>query len=120
MKVTLYNRHDGAWRRTVLKAKYARWSQGFSYSGGRMDSGREESLLLIPCQDGYLPAEEYLDKQDPAGFFTFQPGDGICAGEGPELGSGHLKSLLPGVQIITGVKLHQVGSRLDHWEVTAC
>lgn len=119
MKVTLYNRHGDGWRRTVLEAEYALWKQGFSYSAGRMDGGREESLLLIPLQGGYLTPQEYQNREEPEGYFTFQAGDGILAGEGQEAEKGHLKTQFPQIRIISGVKEQIAGSGMDHWEVTA-
>lgn len=84
-----------------------------------MDSGREESLLLIPWREGYLPPEEFGALRDPVGKFTFQPGDGILAGVGPEVDGGHLKTALPQVQVLSEVRCHRSGSPLDHWEVLA-
>lgn len=84
-----------------------------------MDSGREESLLLVPWRTGYLPPEEFAALADPAGHFTFQPGDGVLEGVGPEIPGQHLKAALPGVQILSEVRCHRPGSPLDHWEVLA-
>lgn len=119
MTVTLYNRHGGGWHRTVLEGLWARWSQGYSYAGGGMDSGREESLLLLPWREDYLPPREFAALEDPAGHFTFQPGDGVLEGTGPEVAGGHLKAALPQVQILSEVRCHRSGSPLDHWEVLA-
>ena len=119
LTVTLYNRHGDGWQGTVLDGVWARWSQGYGYAGGGMDSGRAESLLLIPWRAGYLPPQEFEALADPAGHFTFQSGDGVLAGAGPEQVSGHLKAALPQVQILSEVRCHRCGSPLDHWEVLA-
>lgn len=119
MTVTLYNCHQGLWHRTVLEGVWARWSQGFSYTGGGMEGGNAESLLLIPWREGYMAPEEFQALSDPADCFTFQAGDGVYPGVGPELDSGHLRSQLPGVQILSEVRTHRPGSPLDHWEVLA-
>ena len=119
MTVTLYNRHGSTWHRTVLDGVWARWAQGFSYSHGGMDSGREESLLLIPWREGCVSPEQFQAMEQPEACFTFQPGDAVCPGEGPELSPGHVKSQLPQAQIISEVRTHRPGSPLDHWEVLA-
>ena len=119
MTVTLYNRHGDSWHRTVLDDVWARWSQGFSYRGGGMDGGGAESLLLIPWREGYRTPEEFQTLSSPGNCFTFQPGDGVYPGTGPEISGGHLKSQLPGVQILSEVRTHRPGSPLDHWEVLA-
>lgn len=119
MTVTLYNRYGDGWKRTVLEGVWARWSRGYSYAGGGMDGGREESLLLVPWREGYLPPEEFQGLPDPTGHFTFQAGDGVLAGQGPEIPAGHLKTALPEAQILSEVRTHRPGSPLDHWEVLA-
>lgn len=84
-----------------------------------MESGGEESLLLIPWREGYLPPEEFQNTEHPGSHFTFQSGDGILPGEGPELSGGHIKPQLPQARMLSEVHTHRPGSPLDHWEVLA-
>jgi hypothetical protein len=103
MTGTIYHRRDQGWERQVREDLWAGWSQGVSHTSGMGRSDQGQSTILIPW-----------DQET-----EISPGDGILAGEGPKVQEGPLKAQLPEVQIIQTVVCHQVGSALDHWEVTA-
>ena len=101
MTVTLYQRRDGGWRRTVLEGAYLCRAGGVSHRDGFSRSDTAEGLLILPWREIPEP----------------RPGDGIFPGEGPELGAGPLKALLPEALIAGEVSRLRCGSKLDHWEV---
>lgn len=120
--ITIYNKFGNdkpaRWGRRVLTGVHFRYGSGVSLSETGATSGQIEGKVIIPLDNRYCNPDSYNLAEDRSQFWTIQEGDAVIAGEGPEIdGTGHIKSLVPGCQLITGHVCHVYGSRLDHWTV---
>lgn len=121
--ITVYNKYGNdkpaRWGRHVLTGVHYRFGSGVSVSETGVTSGQIEGNVIIPFNNRYCNPDSYRLAEDKTQFWTIQEGDAVIAGVGPEVvGTGHIKSLVPGCQLVTGYVGHIYGSRLDHWTVT--
>lgn len=123
--VTVYNKHNEQWQRTVISGVFWNAVKG-SVQRKTGAASADSLLLLIPftasVNRSYLPPKQWQNATNKSLYFTLQSGDIVIKGDISyeiQKTSAELKNTYDDCLTISNVDTKDFSCDMSHWEVSA-